>query len=101
LSALESKFQAELIKTLKRMFPGCLVLKNDARLRTGIPDLVIFWNDRWAFLEVKRSAKAPPRPLQPYYVGLAKDMSFGAFIYPENEEEVLRELQQEFAKHRR
>jgi hypothetical protein len=99
--SLESKFQAELIKTLKKMFPGCIVLKNNAGLRTGIPDLVVLWNDRWAFLEVKRSAKATARPLQPHYVARAQEMSFGAFIYPENEEEVLRGLQQAFTQSRR
>ena len=29
---LENKFQANLIKELKRLFPGCIVMKNDARL---------------------------------------------------------------------
>lgn len=34
---LENKFQANLIKELKRLFPGCIVMKNDASYIQGIP----------------------------------------------------------------
>ena len=78
------------------MFPGCLVLKNDPNYIQGIPDLTILWNNRWATLEVKKSAKATHQPNQDYYVGLMNQMSFSSFIYPENKEEVLDELQQSF-----
>jgi hypothetical protein len=94
VSKLESKFQAELIKELKDMFPGCVVLKNDPNYIQGIPDLTIFYNYRWATLEVKKSKNAPHQPNQDYYVDMMDRMSFSAFIYPENKEEVLRELQQ-------
>lgn len=93
---LESKFQSQLIKDLKDMFPGCVVLKNDPNYLQGIPDLTLFWNDRWATLEVKKSANASHQPNQDYYVAKMNDMSFSSFIYPENKEEVLRELQQSF-----
>ena len=89
----ENKFQANLIKELKKMFPGCLVLKNDATYIQGIPDLLILYNDRWAALECKKSANEPLRPNQPYYVEKMNDMSFSSFIYPENKEEVLDGLQ--------
>lgn len=94
--ALESKFQSDLIKELKRIFPGAIVIKNDPNYIQGIPDLTIFWRDRWATLEVKKSAKASHRPNQDYYVNLMNEMSFSAFIYPENKEEVLHELQRSF-----
>ena len=38
---LESNFQAQLIKELKKMFPGCIVIKNDSSYIQGIPDLTI------------------------------------------------------------
>lgn len=96
LISLESKFQADLIKKLKVLFPGCIVLKNDPNYLQGIPDLTIFWNNRWATLEVKKAANASHQPNQDFYVQLMNDMSFSSFIYPENKEEVLNELQLAF-----
>jgi hypothetical protein len=78
------------------MFPGCVVLKNDPNYLQGIPDLTLFWHDKWATLEVKKTKDAPHQPNQDYYVNLHDSMSFSRFIYPENKEEVLRELQQSF-----
>lgn len=93
----ESKFQHDLIETLKKMFPGCVVLKNDSSYIQGVPDLSIFYKDKWAMLEVKKSAIASHRPNQEYYVNKFNDMSFSRFIYPENKEEVLNEMQSLFS----
>lgn len=94
---LENQYQAMLIQRLKIRFPGCIVLKNDTSYRQGIPDLtVLFVGGFWAVLEVKASARAPMRPNQNYYVGLLDEMSFAAFIYPENEEDVLHDLQRAY-----
>lgn len=93
---LESKFQSTLIKDLKKAFPGCIVMKNDPNYIQGIPDLLVLFKDKWAALEVKRSNKAKHRPNQDYYVDLLGKMSYSSFVYPENKEEVLRELQQTF-----
>ncbi len=92
----ESQFQARLIKRLKEMFPGCIVLKNDSSYIQGIPDLTVLWKDKWALLECKKESEARKQPNQPYYIAKGKEMSFGAFIFPENEEEVLHDLQQAF-----
>ena len=89
---LENKFQAKLIKELKDLFPGCIVMKNDASYIQGIPDLVILYNNHWASLEVKKSARASHQPNQDYYVEKMEKMSFSRFIYPENKDEVLDEL---------
>lgn len=97
---LERDYQAGLIKRIEKNFPGCLVLKNDTSYLQGIPDLSIFWKDRWAVLEVKKDAKSDKQPNQDYYVGLLNEMSFSAFIYPENEEEVLDALRQAFTSSR-
>jgi hypothetical protein len=93
---LEAQYQAELIKKLKRMYPGCIVLKNDPTYIQGFPDLTVLYNDHWALLEVKRAKNAPLRPNQKHYVSKASDMSFAAVIYPENEETVLRDLSRLF-----
>lgn len=97
----ESQYQAKLIKKLGVLFPGCIVLKNDSSYRQGILDLTILYNDRWASLEVKKEVDAPVQPNQDYFVERLNEMSFGAYIYPENEEEVLNALQQAFKPPRR
>lgn len=91
---VESKFQADLIKELKIIFPGCMVLKNDPNYIQGVPDLIVLYGEKWALLEAKRNAKASKQPNQDYYVSQMDKMGFAAFIYPENKEEVLHDLQQ-------
>lgn len=92
----ESKFQADLKKEIKKRFPGCIVTKMDSSDIQGIPDLLILYKDMWATLENKRSADAPKRPNQEYYVNKMNKMSFSRFIFPENREEILRELENKF-----
>ena len=94
MAKLERDFQAKLIKELKQIFRGCIVMKNDSSYIQGIPDLIILYRDKWAALEVKKSATAHHQPNQEYYVELMDEMSYASFIYPENKEEVLYELQQ-------
>ena len=89
---LENKFQANLIKEIKQMFPGSIVMKNDASYIQGIPDLLVLYQNKWASLEVKKSARAKRQPNQQYYVGLMNEMSFSRFISPENKDEILDEL---------
>ena len=96
----ENKFQANLIKKIKSRFPGCIILKNDPNYIQGIPDLSIFYKDKWAMLECKKNKNAHHQPNQDYYITQANDMSFGKFIYPENEEEILNELQRSFESNR-
>lgn len=88
----ESEFQQNLKKEIKRRFPGCYILKNDPTYIQGIPDLTVLYNDKWAMLEVKRDATEHikhPRPNQDRRVKRLNEMSFAAFIFPENKEDVL------------
>jgi hypothetical protein len=96
----ESEFQSRLIKKLERLFPGCLILKNDSSYIQGIPDLAVFYGDRWAMLEVKAHEDAPHRVNQDHYVDRLNEMSFATFIYPENERAVLSALRQAFSTSR-
>ncbi|MCK9326315.1 MAG: hypothetical protein M0P69_12555 [Bacteroidales bacterium] len=95
-SKLERDFQANLIRELKELFSGCMVMKLDSGYIQGIPDLLILFEDKWATLECKKVAGAKRQPNQEYYVGRMDEMSFSRFICPENKEEVLDELQQAF-----
>ena len=91
---LERTFQGRLIKKLEKIFPGCIILKNDPNYLQGFPDLTIFYGNRWALLECKKSQFENRQPNQEYYIDICNSMSFARFIYPENEEEVINELQQ-------
>lgn len=93
---LERDFQAAVIKELKVRLPGCIILKNDPSYKQGIPDLIILYEDRWATLECKRSRRSPHQPNQDHYVELMDDMSFSSFLYPENKQEVLDDLERFF-----
>lgn len=91
--AREAKYQADLVDKLQKMFPGCFIIRNDPSDIQGIPDLLILYGCSWAALEVKASERSPNRPNQPYYIELLGSMSYAAFIYPENEEQILHDLQ--------
>ena len=92
----ENEYQSKLIRKIKKQFPGSMVLKNDPNYIQGIPDLLVLYKKHWAALEVKRDREAPHRPNQDFYVSRMKQMSYAAFVFPENEEEVLHDLQQAF-----
>lgn len=89
---LENRFKTDLIAEIEEMLPGCIAVHLDPNEIQGIPDLLILYRDRWAALEGKKSASASARPNQPYYVDLMDRMSFAAFIYPENKDEILDAL---------
>lgn len=90
----ESTYQSGLIKRIKARFPDCIVLKNDSSYIQGIPDLLILIGKRWFALEVKRGRTASHQPNQDYYIERMHGMSYASFIYPENEKDVLNDIQQ-------
>lgn len=92
----ENRYQAKLIKKLGRLFPDCLVLKNDTSYQQGMVDLIVLNGPQWATLEVKDSLNSPLQPNQQYWITQLDNMSFSAIICPENEKEVLDALQQAF-----
>lgn len=99
---LERDYQRELIPRIKARFPqgDCDILKNNAGYRQGIPDLSVYLPGFWAWLEVKPDKDADQEPNQEWYVQWANRRTFGAFIYPENEKEVLNDLEQTYRLHR-
>lgn len=93
---LERDYQKYLVKKLKVTFQGCIVIKNDAQLKQGIPDLLVLFKDKWVALEVKNSKSAHHQPNQDYYVERMNKMSYASFICPETEEQVFKELEEVF-----
>lgn len=89
----EGVYQNRLIKKLQIIFPGCFILRNDPSINQGIPDILMLFGDRWIMLECKRSSRSRVQPNQKHYVALFDEMSFCSFISPDNEVEVLNELQ--------
>lgn len=96
----ERHYQAEFIKKLRLRFPGCVILKNDSNYMQGVPDLLLLYRDRWAMLEYKAHANAAEQPNQRYFVAMLDEMSFAAFVYPANEEDVLDGIQRSFEARR-
>lgn len=96
----ETAFQNELRKDIESMFPGCIVMRSDPTKIQGIPDLIVLYMDKWAALECKKSKGAKHQPNQDYYVDMMSTMSYASFVYPENKEEVLHELQRAFESDR-
>lgn len=93
---VESRFQHDLILELRDMFPDCIILMGNASYLQGVPDILILWHNMWAALECKDRRSSRTEPNQKYYVEMMDRMSFAAFIYPENREIVLNDLQHAF-----
>lgn len=92
----EREFQTQFIKNARELFPGIIILKNDPEYILGFPDLTLLYGDKWAVLEIKRSGDESFQPNQQYYIDFLNEWSYGAVVYPENEQEVLNELQRLF-----
>lgn len=92
----ENKYKQGLVKRIKKRFPGSIIFHLDPTECQGIPDLLILYGKHWAALEGKKHAKASKRPNQDHYVDKCNKMSFARVIFPENEEEVLDEMERSF-----
>lgn len=97
---LESDFQREfLLRVRARLLSlGHVdVVRNETH--RSIPDIVLLGpNGRWAALEFKRSKVAKKQPNQEFHVQRLNEKGYAAFVYPENGEEILRELEEVFSK---
>ena len=93
---IEGEFKYKLTKKLQKVFDGCVIFKTDPTIIQGFPDLIILWKNKWAALECKRSANAPHRPNQDFWINFLNELSFASFIYPENCEDVIEKLKDIF-----
>lgn len=97
----ERDYQMYLVQEIYRRLPGkrlrdIIVTINDPNQTQGIPDITVQYQPtgRYAMLEAKLSEKSKHQPNQDWYIDHWGQTIFTAFIYPENEEEVLSALQQ-------
>lgn len=99
----EGEYKTGLTGRIYRRFHSRIdlqVVRLDAGLRQGIPDMLVLFQDGfWAALEAKMSMNARRQPNQPYYVAKFDNLCFAAFICPENEEAVLHALEERLAAH--
>lgn len=93
LAMNENEYQAKLIKDIEKRIPGSMVLKQDPNIIQGIPDLAILYKDKFAILEVKKSANEKYQPNQEYYLKKFGEHVYSKTIYPENEKEILNGLE--------
>jgi len=93
----ERDFQHIVIEKIRKRFPEAIILKNDANYLQGYPDLTIHKNGRYAIIECKRSKDETHQPNQDYYIDKANnDGGYGAFVYPDNLDIVLEDLDNVF-----
>ena len=93
----EAEFKSQLYKKIRERFPGSEVLPNDANHVQGIPDATVYFpNGRYMMLEGKRAETSSRRPNQKYYVQESPLSQNAMFVHPENEEEVLSELERRY-----
>ena len=93
---LENTFKTKLAKEIEERFPGSMVVHLNPNEFQGIPDILVLYKNKWAALEGKQERKSSKRKNQDYYVDLMNRMSYAAFIFPENKEEILNELTELF-----
>ena len=99
MAKLENRYQEDLIDRLETIFPECLIMKSDANYRQGIPDIAIYDGPFYAILEVKKDSEAKHQPNQDWYINHFLTMgAYAAFIFPENEDQILDEVTSYFTR---
>lgn len=89
----ESAFERRVVSDIKSWNDNVLVLKNNASMIQGIPDRTVYFADKFAMLEFKKSKDAKHQPNQDWYIDkINSNGGFARFIYPENEEKTLADL---------
>lgn len=91
---LESNLQARFIKWLRSK--GCIVwkLEQSATTQAARPDCLFLYEGLWGVLEFKKSAKARFQPGQKQMLEKLGEWSYARVVYPENEAEIKREIEE-------
>lgn len=90
-SQFKSAFKRKLLELARQKRKDLVIIEvYDQR---SMPDVIVLCGEKWAALEFKRSSQAAHRPNQDYFVDKLDQMSFATFVHPQNEEEVINELE--------
>ena len=84
----EADFQSKFISWARKQGFKCFKQQMNATTRAGTPDCFLFLEGWWGWIEFKKSKNAKKRPGQQQNVDWANENSWGAFVYPENEDEI-------------
>ena len=91
---LEREFKRQAISRIRGRFPKLDLDFIDTKpFNRSMPDTFIIGPFVWAALEFKRSKDAPHRPNQDYHILRLNKKGYATFVYPENLEEVLNDLE--------
>lgn len=90
---LESKFKKDTIRRISRKFSKLDLDFIDTSMYRSVPDTFIIAPYVWAALEFKRSEDAPQRPNQNHHIERLNRKGYASFVFPENVEEVLNDLE--------
>lgn len=91
---LEKDFQKKFISDLRKLGYKCFKQQMNATTKVGTPDLFIFKEGFWGWIEFKKSKNAKKRPGQQQNIDWANENSWGTFCYPENRDEVYNYLKE-------
>lgn len=86
--ALERDFQKNFISWARKHGFKCFKQQMNATTRIGTPDLFLFLEGWWGWIEFKKTKNSKKRPGQQQNIDWANQNSWGAFVYPENEKEI-------------
>lgn len=89
---LEKNIQSKFISDLRKSGYKCFKQQMNATTRAGTPDLFIFKEGFWGWIEFKQHKNSKARPGQKENVAWANENSWGSFVYEENKAEVLKYL---------
>lgn len=90
----EGAFKRKIRKQVEAMIPGTVTVITDPTMCQGIPDRIFLLpNGRWAAVEAKISADANHQPNQDYWIEKLSEHGYASFVYPENLEDVLNDIQ--------
>lgn len=101
---LERTFKKRFREKLIAMKPDIEIFEPNPTQRRSSPDMLLFDGipdeenpiQVWAALEFKASKNSSHRPNQDYRVSRLSKKGYASFVYPENEMEVLDELEKLF-----
>ena len=90
----EADFQKKFISWARKEGYKCFKQQMNATTRVGTPDLFLFKEGWWGWIEFKAHKNSKARPGQKENVAWAQENSWGSFVYAENRDEVYNYLKE-------